>query len=157
MSPPDHIAWFQISGPGWHFSGCWKEFVGTCIKLHMPMAHASAYFCSILYKLLLILAGQTKQKTKEWLRLLLMRLARGKGGDMHTLPLACVLALDSCTCLFAVNPAANARQNKIPKLAMSAQPRSLTLTQCILHCNPSVSCVHCTEVHLLLMACAYLH
>ena len=55
----------QISGPGWHFSGCWKEFVGTCIKLHMPMAHASAYFCSILYKLLLILAGQTKQKTKE--------------------------------------------------------------------------------------------
>ncbi len=50
------------------------------------MAHASAYFCSSLYKYL-VLAGQTKQKTNELQRLLLMQLASGKEGDMRTLPL----------------------------------------------------------------------
>ena len=60
-----------------------------CIKLHMAMAHASAYFCSSLYKNV-VLAGQTKQKTNELQRLLLMQLASGKEGNMHTLPFACL-------------------------------------------------------------------
>ncbi len=54
-------------------------------------AHSNGIcICLLLLKrtqILALIAGQTKQKTNELQRLLLMQLASGKEGDMHNLPL----------------------------------------------------------------------
>lgn len=99
-----------------------KEICG-----HMyQAAHAHG---SSLYKLLLVLAGQIKQKTKELQRLLLMRLGSGKEGDMHTFPLLACTPTRSLYLPVCCNPSSKCQTKQDSRLSTSVLPQHLILMQ----------------------------